>query len=172
MSRRRVGRGGYSRGPKNNIWSVIQIEQATLDGTVVDADIVQSSEWQGSGTSFQRATLLRIRGWLSVTQTAVDTDAGTAVFAIYVVDANAAAISPRNTSLYTDEDVLWTWGTQFGGRGVGAVETAQAFNATIDVKSMRKLNTAMDVRLAMIATSAAPCLVSGVVRGLIRKGGN
>jgi len=171
MSRRM--RRGVSRGPKNNIWSVVQIEDTSISTTPVLAVIAKSSEWQGSGTSFQHATLLRIRGWLSLAKNISQLASGSCQMAIYVVDEDAANISALSTALYTDEDVIWTGGVQFPDTGVGNVEGAGGpTQFDVDVKSMRKIRTGSEVRLTLTSSETGLCQASGVIRALIRKGGN
>ena len=64
---RRVRRAG-GRGPKNNVWSVVLIENQVVDTTTIEGDIVNSGDLQAAASGFQRFTLLRIRGWLSVSR--------------------------------------------------------------------------------------------------------
>ena len=147
-------------------------ENVALSSVVTEAVIVDSAEWQGAGTSFQRATLLRIRGWLSVCHDAQDASAGSFFAAIYVVDAGVLPISPLNAALYTDEDVIWTGGWQSATFGAGAVETRIPHVFDVDVKSMRKIETSREVRLTIVSTVGLDGRFSCLLRGLVRKGGN
>ncbi len=170
MARR--SRRGFSRGPKNNIWTVVQIEDLVISLTPFEANIVQPSEIQGAATSFQRFTLLRIRGWLSAAPNVVNVAAGSFVWAIYVTDEDAVVRGPLDTILYTDDDVLATGGVQFGISGAGAVERNVGKTWDIDVKAMRKIDSGKEVRLTVESSVGNLTMISGVIRGLVRKGGN
>jgi len=161
-----------SRGPKNNIWSVILIDNQVVDTTVVEGDIVNNGDLQAAATGFQRFTLLRVRGWLSITKPPENTVAASIFMIIYVTDLNAGTVDPTNATKYTEEDILWTGGVQFEGAGAGAVEVATPIVLDIDVKAMRKIDTSRDVRFSFLSTGVGGIVVSGLMRGLVRKGGN
>jgi len=173
MAGRRIrGRSGVSRGPKNNVWSVVLAQNVALSDTIIEAVIVNPAEWQGSANSFQRATLLRIRGWLSYCSDAEDASAGAFFACIYVVDENENALSPLTAATYTDDDVLWTGGVQSGSLGTGAVETRIPYVWDVDVKAMRKLDSSREVRLSVVCTTGLDGRFSCGLRALVRKGGN
>ena len=166
---RRVRRG-RSSGPKNNIWSVVQMEDVSISTTPVDVVIMAPGEWQPAGSGFEHATLLRIRGWLSASKgTAVGV--GSLQMAIYVVDEDALTIGALTTALYAEEDVIWTGGVQFGASSA-SVEAPPSVPFNIDIKSMRKISSATDIRLTLESSVTGLCFVSGLMRALIRKGGN
>ena len=167
---RRFRRG--SRGTKNNIWTVVQIEQSLVNIAAIQATIAQASEWQGAGTAFMHVTLLRIRGWLSVAPLLGSAGSSVFAWAIYVVDEDAANVSPLNTSLYTSEDVLASGGLVVSDTGVGDVERVVGKEWVIDVKSMRKMRTGSEVRLSIATDVNGAYNAFGVLRALIRKGGN
>ena len=154
-----------SRGPKNNIWSVVLLENVTVSTGVVEANVLESAEWQGAMTSFQHATILRVRGWLSVASLAATSATNTFTAAIYVVDEDDAALAPNNALLYTDEDVLWTAGFTATGPG------NKGQNFDVDIKAMRRINSGQEMRLTMVA-AANGFLVGGAIRALVRRGGN
>ena len=156
-------------GPKNNVWSVVVMNQVAVSTTVIEFPIVESADWQGGIQGFQHGTLLRIRGWMSTAQVNT-TAASVAVFAaVYVVDEDEATNDPSALVTYTDEDVLWTGGIQFTGGTTTAPGHSQLWD--VDVKTMRKINSGQDVRMTIVATGAS-ILVSGILRGLVRRGGN
>jgi len=171
MSRRRAGRRSVSRGPKNNIWSVVLLESAAIGAGITEGDIVNASDMQAPLTGFQRYTLLRIRGWLAVSK-AIGATADAGFMMIYVTDADSATDDPSVAATYTDEDILWTGGYEFSPFVVGALEPSQNVRIDIDVKSMRKIDTSRDVRFAFTQNLNGSTTVSGVLRALVRKGGN
>jgi len=170
MTRRR--RAVASRGPKNNIWSVILIENLVISTTTIEADIITAQDIQATTTGFQRYTLLRIRGWVSMAKAVTSTTHVSMFMCIYVTDADAGVIDPTSANAYVDEDILWTGGALFEASGAGAVEPAQPLQFNIDVKAMRKIDTGRDVRFAVVATNAGNVRMSATLRALTRKGGN
>ena len=171
MSRRRARRS-VSRGPKNNVWSVILIDEQTVDTSSIEGDIVNAGDLQAPLSGFQRFTLLRIRGWLSITKAVANTTSAAIFMVIYTTDADAAVIDTRVADNYTDEDILWTGGVAFAANGAGAVEQSPGVQFDIDVKAMRKIDTSRDVRFSFTSTAVGAIVVSGLLRALVRKGGN
>ena len=171
MARRRFSRS-ISRGPKNNVWSVVLLDEVVVDTGVVEADIVNAGDLQAAATGFQRFTLLRVRGWLSISKDAANLG-GTSVFMIvYTTDNDAGTVSPIVAATYTDEDVLWSAGADFPAAGTANISLMAPTQIELDVKAMRKIDTSRNVRFSIIGSSAGAVTVSGVLRGLVRKGGN
>ena len=173
MARRRFGRA-VRRGPKNNIWTVILMDELTVGTTAIEVNIVQGSDWTGSVGGFQRATVMRVRGWLSVSADPTLTVATSYFMMIYVTDEDTAVQDPSALQTYADEDILWTGGFALAAGNAGAVEQRKAvYDTVIDIKSMRKLSIGQELRLSMISgDSGAAISVAGLLRGLVRKGGN
>ncbi len=171
MARRRRGFSAR-RGPKNQIWTVIVIEDVAVANTAVDSIIVASSDWSRGG-SFEKATVLRTRRWLSISTSPTQTVKAGFFAAIYAVDEDNTAVAAHLPALYSDEDVLWTGGFMIPAGNATAVERPAAFNFDIDVKSMRKINNGQELRLAtVVGASGLTTRMSGVIRALVRIGGN
>ena len=164
-------RRSRSSGPKNNVWTVVLIDELVVAGTVIEANIVEDVNWTGAN-SYQRATILRTRGWISVAAAPGDVSFGNIFMGIYVADEDAAPVAPDTTLFYTDEDVLWTGGAQFGAVVAGGLEHRGSISWDIDIKAMRKIDTGRELRLAMIGTAALSLRLSAGLRSLVRKGGN
>lgn len=171
MRRRNRSVRRSSRNGKNLIWVTTLIESSFLEATPLDlADLVIPSDWAGA-SGFDRATLMGVRGWLSIAQLAAATaaDASGCWVAIYVTGTDIAANSfnPGAAVDYNDNDTLYTTGvalTTATGTGL-AYPTEQ-----INIKARRKLTTALDLRMAAIASSdtATPRVnVVGCIRSLI-----
>ncbi len=170
MARGRRRRGASaSRGPKNQVWTVIVLDELVVSSTTQDALIVDSTDWAVSAAaSFERATLLRIRGWLSLTRAVTVAVSTSYFFAIYITDEDAAAVSPADTTMYTKEDVIWTGGFAMGAGNASSVEQPVIVSLDIDVKSMRKITSASQVRLGLVSGDAAANLsAAGVIRALV-----
>jgi len=170
MARRR-GRS-VSRGPKNNIWTVVILDVVSITTSVTEANIVEPDDWQPSTSGFERATLLRIRGWLCAASIPTDVNAASLMAMIYVCDADDSVNSPSAVASYTKEDVLWSYGWSWPGANAASVEKPSSTTVMVDVKAMRKISSAQEVRLSVVGSDATTATVSGVLRALIRKGGN
>jgi len=161
-----------SSGPKNQVWAALALVGIVVDDTpVVSANIVQSLDWVARG-GFERATLLRIRGWLSFTPPVAVPS--TIFWCVGRVDngVGVAALDPTLVATYVNEDILAT-----GGQAVAVTAAANDLivpNVDVDIKAMRKISVADEIRLAMRTTgpAAAGWTVNGVLRALVRIGGN
>jgi len=165
-------RSRSKRGPKNNVWTVALEDEVVLAaGATLTFDIVNRADWQRSGGANERATLMRVRGWLSVIH---KISSGSIVLApwfayISIQDENAASSSASDVTTYADEDILWTGGGMFSFTDTG---DAVSHMQEIDVKAMRRFNAGGEVRLVLTNSSIVAMSVTGVQRGLLRIGGN
>jgi len=160
-----------SRGPKNQVWTNVVFEDTTVGTTVVQEVITEPADWAPVANVSERATLLRIRGWIAVSKLATGITGGQLFLAIYVADEDDVARAPNDATLYSDEDVLWTHGVAFGR--TDAEPNMLGITVPVDVKAMRKMTFGRTVRLVMISSiTTTTLLVGGVLRGLVRKGGN
>ena len=168
MARR--GRRSFSKGPKNNVWSVVILEDVLVDDTpTIEASIAVPGEWQPAASGFEHATLLRIRGWLTATAVQGLTAVQSLFAVIYVVDSDAPSTNPLSANTYSEEDVLWTYGWSWTDGGAGSVEKVTVPAIHVDVKAMRKIDSSREVRLALRCSSTVVVSVAGVIRALIRK---
>jgi len=172
MARKRFFRAASSKGPKNNVWTTVLMDEFGVAlGVTQQFNIVQDSDWTVVGGS-ERSTVLRIRGW--VADHNKDTSGVRpegAWFGYITVQDEDAAASPADVSVtYADEDILTTIGGVFTVTDTAA--TGHVTEINIDVKSMRKLRTGQQLRLIITNASTASMDVSGVVRALLRRGGN
>jgi len=168
-SRRRYS---AKRGPKNNVWSVLVLEDVAISTTTIESAIVAPADWSGvTGTGFEKGTLLRIRGWLGFTLSQTSAAQTTLFGMIYVTDANDVVHSPALAASYATEDVLWSWGQIWPTGNASALEKNATLSVPVDVKSMRKIDSSKQVRLALIVSTTSGVLISGVLRGLVRKSG-
>ena len=171
MARRRTMRA--SRGVKDNVWTVVLLDDVSLAASgQSDSAITTESDWSSGG---ERATMLTVRGWLSING---DNEAGAklegSVFAyIGLVDQNiAAAAGPTSASTYVDEVILTTMGGQFVNTGAGDLQTREPLSWDINVKTKRTFQSGTDIRLVISNQTGKAVKISGVLRALLRKGGN
>ena len=168
---RRSTRGARSRGPKNNVWTAVHVTNTAQSSTSIEAGIVLASDWTNVG-GFERATLLTIRGYISVSPNVVDVSTGSFMALIYIADKGATAVDPQVVTAYTEDDILWTWGAQSGGQGAAAIEARPTMTEVINVKSMRRISGQQEVRVAVNASVGLDWRWTGMFRALLRRGGN
>ncbi len=159
-----------SSGLKNNMWSVVLLEDVLIPTAAVEAVIVEPDEWQAATTGFEHATLLRIRGWLSISRITTVASLHTIAMVIYKVDQDSAAVSGLVGLTYTEEDVLWSGGCNFStiSTTVGP-EGLVPVQFDVDVKAMRRIDSGTDIRLSVVSNVNNASRISGVLRALIRK---
>ncbi len=170
----RASRGrGHSRGSRTrdaNVWTTLLVEDNTLaPGAAVSFDIVADTDWKpSSGTS--RATLMRVRGWLSIiNKFSSGSFAGGPVFNyIGVFDEDVSSPNGSLASTYTDEDILWTDGHHYPFTDSGA--SVDSYQKVIDVKAMRKIKNGQEIRIVISNTLSVTLAFSLVLRGLLRRG--
>ncbi len=160
---------------KDQVWSVSLFADSDVaaGATVVMASIVDDSDWQAASISAQRATLLRIRGWFSMRQqttVGVGSPGGVFMYAT-VVDEDATVAVADSANTYADEDILWTGGMQLPSLG-DATARSYTKDFVLDIKSMRKIRTGQRVELIVTNDTTDVVEFSGVIRGLVRIGGN
>jgi len=159
------------RKSRDLIWITTVIQAATLETAGLDiADLVIPADWSLSA-GFDRATLMSIRGWLALSQTATGTaaEAPGAYLAIYLAEQLTPAnqMDPTNAVDYANFDVIYTDGMA----GVGTVSAAGMRGMQIDVRSRRKLTSASEIRLAIavpVDTATPRFNTTGVLRCLLK----
>ena len=172
MARRGQTRRAFRKGPKNNLWAALQtIEKDVLTLTSNVNDIVADSDWQRAA-SLERATLVRVRGSMSMTnKNASGSFAGGPVWQyIALMDEDAAAPPGNIVGTYVNEDILWTDVRTFSFADTGTVGIH--IDIPIDVKAMRRMRTGQ--RLVHVLTNDTLVTVrySLITRALLQLGGN
>jgi len=163
MAKQNAFRRPASRGAKSKyLWTSALILNSTITSGVTETDIVAPADWERGATSFERATLVAIRGWLSVFPIAAGSE--TIFMYIGLYDQDEGGSLADIVATYQTEDILWT-----GGHGQFAAQSTlppRAFD--INVKANRKITSASEVRLVRTGNAGSQFQVSGVLRGLIR----
>ncbi len=174
MARRRFNRA-VSRRNKNQVWTVSIVDDTTVAAaaTAVLASIVAESDWETSTASAEKATCLRIRGWLSMRQGTVAGAGSSGGVFLYIVKQDDDAVFPAasSASTYAEEDILWLGGWSVGTLGDTTARTLVQ-DMIIDVKAMRRIRTGQNIALVASNTSGGDIVFEGVLRGLVRMGGS
>jgi len=172
-SRRAAGR--RSSGPKNNIWTTVIADRVTVAANGQTADvIVATTDWaRGSVGGSERATILRVRGWMSFAGKRIAGAVGSAGLMAYltVVDEDISTdADPKTAATYIDEDILWTHGASLSAAAVA--ESRASVFWEVDVKAMRKIRIGQELRMVWANLGAESIERSMVLRALLRVGGN
>ena len=172
---KRYTRGKRSSGPKNQLWTVVTGDALPVTTGVTSGigPIVIDEDWV-RGASAERATILRVRGWLSWASrlTTGNVDEGSVAAYILLADeAKATFGSALAAASYSEADILWTGGVIFPAQPVdGAV--VPSFHTLVDIKAMRKIRAGQRLMLIVSNIMTGTVDVSFVLRALMRLGGN
>jgi len=156
---------------KNNVWAIAFLDEQTVSsGSRIGVPMVVDGDWALGG---QRATLLTVRGWLSVNGSPQLTAMleGTIAWYIGLVDEDITVFpSLILPSTYVDEVILTTGGHSF--EQVAANVRRPTKDWDINVKTKRTFNTGTNVMLVLLNSTADDITISLLTRTLLRKGGN
>ncbi len=168
-SRSHIGRRS-SRQRGINVWTAVRGENETVAaGGVLAFDIVADSDWVPAGGT-SKATLLSIRGWMSMVSktTTGSFDGGTMFAYVGMFDEDTSSPAASLASTYTDEDILWTGGGMYPFTDAAAAQIPIVFD--INIKAQRKIRNGMEIRMVVASTLATTMDWSFVLRGLLRRG--
>ena len=170
MARHQTRRARPSRKSGALIWATVLNSDSTIlpGATKTGTDIVSDSDWTTVGGQ-ERATILRIRGWFSVTTVPVGalTDSGPIFAYVGMYDADELFISAAVAGTYSDEDIMATWGHVFPYYTIG--DPGKSWTERVDIKAMRKIRTGQDLRFVMTNLSSVDVDVSLLLRALIKR---
>ncbi len=174
----RHSRGGTTRsvkrGPKNNLWTAVLYAGTQIAlGAQNTSLIVTQDDWIRAAAGNERCTILRVRGTLSIAHEEVAATAAGAVQAYAMVEDEdvTTTASPFVAATYAEEDILWTNGIAWPTMAANTV--VSPVHWVIDIKAMRRIQRDQELKM-VIANGAAgrKVVVNGVIRALLRLGGN
>ena len=164
--RRRLGKKRHDQ-----IWvPAVGAGTALASSTVRTDIIVAGADWADASTGLERATLMGIRGWVSI---ATDFTANALAIpymaiAIYHEDAIASIGTLNNASEYT-EDILWTAGAmRKDGNLITEGPRLWFDSGPLNIKARRRFHDQQAIMLitTLMATSGR---LAFVLRALIRR---
>ena len=158
-----------ARGARDLVWTtVLSIdEDVVLNGTSTN-EICVASDWTASD-GFERATLLGIRGFLSIGSKSQDGGEGGWVAYIAKMSAGETKPDPLVAATYEDEDILWTGGGLIQN-AVSTEDNGRVYaSMPIQVKAKRKMdvNTVITCQVWSVATTMR---LSILLRALLDRG--
>jgi len=156
-----------ARGARDLVWTtVLSIDENVALNATSTNEICVASDWTASD-GFERATLLGIRGFLSIGIQAVGGTEGGWVAYIAKMSAGETKPDPLVAATYEDEDILWTGG---GLLQAHATSVGNVYNSIpIQVKAKRKIdvNTVITCQVRSVATTMR---ISILLRALLDRG--
>ncbi len=176
MARRRSSSRARRSGSKNQVWTVVTGDSLVLATGVTTAigQIVIDEDWVRTTVSSERATVLRVRGWLAIASrvTTGNVDEGSVAGYLTLADeAKTSFGSALTAASYGEADILWTGGTIFPAQPVDGAVVPQ-YHTLVDVKAMRKIRSGQRLLLVLTNNMTAGVDVSFVLRALVRLGGS
>ena len=167
-------RGRTSRSVRKSgalVWTTLINESSTIisGATKTGSDIVADTDWSGIAGQ-ERATILRVRGWFSVTiePAAILTGAGTVFGYIGVYDEDELSVDASIAGTYKDEDIMATYGHSFTYSNIGQ-PSPDAWDQEVDIKAMRKIRSGQDLRFVLTNKTPLIVEVSLVLRALVKR---
>jgi len=146
-------------------------ETLVANGTTAFAKVVTDTDWVRAA-GFERATILRVRGMMSFTNKidALAVAGGFVAAYVALMDEDASVPPATTVATYTDEDILWA--DSHNIPFVVADGSGFVYHFPIDIKAMRKMRAGQDLNFVLTNLATADIQFSGVVRALLRLGGN
>ncbi len=158
-ARRAAGRS-FSSGKTEKLWTSLISNSGLISTSPIGFDIVEPVDWERSSVAQEHATLLRIRGQLSLIVKVTDSQYNAM---IYVVNQSRGTSDPSSAQVLVDEDILWTYCVQGGNAPSTVIESM-----VIDVRAKRKITSSTDVRMVEISDTVNGFLSTYVLRGLVQ----
>ncbi len=163
MTARRHAFKRSTRAKGNKLWTTVLFDQVAMVTTGVDADILVPTDWERSATSFERATLLGIRGWIS---TAAQLDTASSLFlAVVKYDEDEASTLVDTVAAYDTEDILWTGGVM---QGPVNINSNNRRDWEVVIKTHRRIESNTEIRLSSVATVNSHWDLTGVLRACVQ----
>ena len=167
-SRRRFSRGASS-GVKNQIWTSLMMDATSIAAAgTLGLNIVEPGDW--STIDGQKATVMTIRGYLSVSLTnSLTASAEGSVLGYIATLDDAAAVTPPPdlAASYQSTTILDTFGTAVPE--VAANVLRPLWNHVVHIKVKRIITARQNVVLVIKNNSVNTIEVTGVIRSLVRK---
>lgn len=139
--RRFRSRRGFTRKPKDLVWTTTIFTQLVAEDTVSNS-FCTSGLWEANANNFERATLKRIVGHIGITQSAPATSGTSVIMAITKspLTFSAGDFNAGVSGDYDTNDVLWSWVGMLGESSTAQNLTADN-TIPIDTKVQRRLDS-------------------------------
>lgn len=170
MAMRRFRRT-FVRKPRDYVW-VTAIGGSTIAESTTTQSLMSAGTWEANSLNFERATLLRIRGYITLVQTAAASAANVPFMPMALhmgpLTFTAGDFSPFLSSDYDATDVLWTWGCVATNRASTTEGTATFLTKEVDVKAKRRIDSSEQLLFTFGMAADAAATPSVTVQFLMR----
>lgn len=158
MTRRFRSRRVFRAKGKDYVW-VTAIGGFDVAENSTTVSLLSAGTWEANSLNFERATLLRVRGYISPIQKAAGSSTSTPLVAMAIFKGpltyTAGDFDPLVSSDYDATDVLWTMGATCGGIAFSSASLQASNTIMVDVKAKRKLDSAEQLLFAAAMGSDA-----------------
>ena len=139
--RRTRTRRVFARKKRDLVWTTVFVTQ-TLAENASSNSFCSAGLWEANANNFERATLLRIVGWVGIQQNAAATAGTSVAFAITKepLTYSAGDFDALITADYDTHDVLWTDGGCLGESSTGPNFQTNS-RIPIDIRVKRKMDS-------------------------------
>ena len=153
----------------------MQIAQDSVDsGATSAANLADRQDWADDDSFARGATLVRIRGSITMNWGAVANAGGAIWMALWLINDQETTPDPSNVTDYVTNDCLWSKVVNFATFSLTSIGVwsppTQHFD--VDVKAMRKLTSNSIVLMTWRATGGSSdemAVMSALLRALIKK---
>ena len=149
----------FTRRKRDLVWTTAIASGQVTDGSTTTLAVASSGEWEASALNFERATLLRVRGYVAFTQDVVAATVDTSsmwAFHVGPLTFSPGDFSPFVSSDYDATDVLWTYGVMSSRGSAGAARATTASTKEIDIKAKRRMKSSEQLLFSIgLATDPA-----------------
>jgi len=157
------------RAKRDTVWVNIPFAAAAFTESIGTQILMVPEDWEAqfTGNAWERATLLAIKGNITVQQTVAGTAGTTGFWGIYIMDANASVNPAFTVAGMSEVDWLYTGALGISTSVTTSLTSAQGAVIPIDIKTKRRLNgrDAIWISAQYGSDAASP---AGVMGGLLR----
>ena len=166
---KRRGSSRSFRRSKNSIKTAVVLQEVDPLATVISVVLAQGADF----APFNQATMVTIRGWLTVMPLTGSTADDSVAFAVWLADADLgltnAQFNPWTAANYTQEDCVWTAGAIATHGGTATVIGGGGINIDVNVRTDRIIKEGENLRLSFANLfGTGEQVVSGVLRTFLQ----
>ena len=145
------------------LWTTALASRVAISTGADDSIIAQPVDWERASSSFERATLVAVRGWFSI---APQSATGVATWFTYIglYDEDELSSIADAVATYDSEDILFT----SGGHQHGAIEPLRPYTEQLNVRVKRRITSAQQLRMVRSSDAGSIFSFSCVARACIR----
>jgi len=141
--------------------TLLQRDVSVAAGTQLNVNLFSGSQWERQVTAVERATLVGVRGTISLSSDSVAD--GTVMMAIHKVRTGETLQDIGLIAFWQTETVLWSRALQFNAA------TVQTLTTDLNIRAMRRL-TDDDIVVLSVRATVVAAKMSCLIRSLLMMG--